>query len=317
MNKTILTFFLIGLLIYSAEAQVSVSLPQLNASEPIGSIIEIPVSVDDLTGLNVIAYQFTMNFDPSVLLPDSPYISTSGTLSSGSSWSVMANPNISGQITVGAFGSGALAGSGHLLKLIFKVMVANGSTPMNFSSFLFNAGNPSSTAINGSFTNFDCSESQTIVIPAGWSGISSFINPSVNNMVNMFSSISNQLLLVKNFTGSYSPILGISPNEPWNPYSGYFIKLTEPAVFTICGQDITNRQVSLVEGWNIVPVLADCIYFLDEVMNGLNFRIIQEAATQNVYWPEKGIQTLDFFEPGKAYLINMNSPGVLIFSGCK
>jgi len=313
MKNYVLTFLISFFLSLQISAQVQVSLPDLVYSSPIGTIIEIPVSCGTLTGLNVIAYQFNIAFNDGVLVPESPYYSTVGTLSSTNGWTVMANAGVQNQVSIGAFGSGALSGSGTLLKLIFRISSANGNTPLGLNSFYFNAGNPQVTLVNGSFTNQDCSNSQTLVIPAGWSGISSFLVPSDPNMVNMFYPIETKVEMVSNFTNSYSPVFGISPSQPWNTNSGYFIKLSEPVQFQICGQLTQNKTINLATGWNFVPVLSDGVYFCEEVMFGLNFEIVQAAAGMDVYWPSKDIQTLYFFEAGKSYLIKMNSPGIITF----
>lgn len=313
MKKLIFTVIISFFLISRVNAQVTVTLPDLVYSSPIGTIIDIPVSCGSLTGLNVIAYQFKITFDNGVLVPESPYYSTAGTLSSTNGWTVMANAGVANQVSIGAFGSGALSGSGTLVKLIFKIASANGSTPLGLNSFYFNAGNPQVTTANGSFTNQDCSNFQTFVIPAGWSGISSFLVPSDPNMVNTFFPIENKLLMINNFTNRYSPIYGILPILPWDSNSGYFIKLSEPVIFQICGQPIPNKTLNLVTGWNLVPVLSDGVYFCEEVMSGLNFEIVKAAVGTDVYWPSEDIQTLYFFEAGKAYLIKMNSPGSITF----
>jgi len=294
-------------------AQVQVGLPDLVYSSPIGTIIEIPVSCGNLTGLNVIAYQFSISFNSNILVPESPYYSTTGTLSSKTGWSAMANPNIQNQLTIGAFGSAPLTESGVLLKLIFKVAAANGASTLYFSAFLFNAGSPAAILDNGSFINQDCTSGQTLVIPAGWSGISAYISPFDSDMVNMFAPIQSKLSMVSNFTNQYSPIFGIPPSQPWDSNSGYFIKLTEPAQLQICGQEIQNKVVTLTAGWNLVPVVSNNIFFIDQLLSGLNFEIVKEVASIYIYWPSKNIQTLDFFEPGKSYLIKMNSPGSIIF----
>lgn len=317
MKKILLTSILFGCLMMQTVAQVSVSLPDLTTSIPPGTIVEIPVTVENLTGLNVIAYQFLISFDNSIIVPESPYYLSTGTLSSTSGWSVMANPNIPNKLTIGAFGSSPLSGNGTLVKLTFKVMTAVGSSPLTFNSFLFNAGNPASITTNGSFTNQVCTETQTLVIPSGWSGISTFIDVSNPDMVSMFSPIVNNLLMVRNNENSYSPPNGITPTQQWDTYSGYFIKLNEPELLSFCGQELQNRSLTLDAGWNLMPVLNNCIYFCEEILYGLDYEFVQAAAGLDVYWPSKSIQTLYFFEPGKAYLIKMNSPGVVTFSDCK
>lgn len=314
-----IVFILLVMSVFSLRifGQISVGLPVLNTSVTVGTVIEIPVTVGNLTGANVIAYQFQMGFDSDVLIPESPYFIKSGTISNATGWSVMANPNVPGQLTIGAFGSSALSGSGTLIKLTFKVLTASGSSPLVFNSFLFNAGNPASNTTNGSFSNQICSEIQTLVIPAGWSGISTFIDVSNPDLVSMFAPVEDELLMVMNTTNSYSPPNGIVPDEPWNTYSGYFIKMEEQVILNICGQELQNKSLNLNVGWNLIPVLNDCVYFCEEILYGLDYEFVQVAAGVDVYWPSKSIQTLYFFETGKSYMIKMNSPGVITFSDCK
>ncbi len=65
----------------NATTPVTVSLPQ--ASGASGSTVTIPITVSDLAGLGVVAYDLTLVFDPAVLQPQNPAIDTAGTLSSG------------------------------------------------------------------------------------------------------------------------------------------------------------------------------------------------------------------------------------------
>ncbi len=132
---------------------VFVSLPDTAVAHPSGTIIEIPVFVSNLTGLNIEAYQFILEFNNSVIVPEYPYYINSGTVSAAPGWSVMANHTISNKLIVGAIGYTALTGSGILLKLKFRILVDEGSCSLTFSPFLFNAGNPVASITNGSFTN--------------------------------------------------------------------------------------------------------------------------------------------------------------------
>jgi hypothetical protein len=132
----------------------------------------------------------------------------------------------------------------------------------------------------------------------------------------MFATIQTDLLMVNNFTNSYSPVYSDPPEQPWDSYSGYFIKLNQPKQFQICGQELSNKTVSLSVGWNLLPVLSDCVYFCEEILFGLDYEFIQASAGLDIYWPSRGIQTLYFFEPGKSYLIKMNSAGSVTFPAC-
>jgi len=106
------------------------------------------------------------------------------------------------------------------------------------------------------------------------------------------------------------------PSAPWNSYSGYFIKMDAPVQLNITGFEIQNRTVSLTAGWNLVPVLTNCDYAIEEVMSGLNFEIVKPVAGSEVFWPSMEIYGLNLFETGKAYLIKMNSAGTITFPAC-
>ncbi len=152
MKQTLVLFFLI-IKVCIVLAQVEVSLPEIDNSEPQGTIIEISVDVGMLTGLNVIAYQFDIIFDQEIITPAEPYFSVSGTISDMPGWTIMANPNVAGKLTIGAFGSSPLEGSGVLLNLVFHINADTGSCPLVFDSFIFNNGSPEAVMIDGSFSN--------------------------------------------------------------------------------------------------------------------------------------------------------------------
>jgi uncharacterized protein (TIGR03437 family) len=120
-----------------------------DASGGSGSSITIPLSVGSLTGLNVTAYQFTLNYNSSVL--QSPTFSLGGTLSSN--FNVQANTSTAEQLRIVAFGTSALSGSGTLLNLRFNVIGGAGATSaLALTGFVFNEGTPCANAVNGQFT---------------------------------------------------------------------------------------------------------------------------------------------------------------------
>ena len=130
----------------NAAAAVTVSLPNTSAAS--GSSVSIPITVGDLTGLAVVAYDCTLTFDPNVLQLQSPATDSAGTLSSG----LTITPNVSspGRLIISAFGANALAGAGTLLNLRFNVVGAPGSsTPLTWQTFTFNEGTPSASTASG------------------------------------------------------------------------------------------------------------------------------------------------------------------------
>lgn len=165
MKHKLLIIFFLTAGVSSMTAQVVVTLPQMNVSVAPGTIIEVPVDIGTITGMNVVAYQFTLTFDENILKPESPFIIATGTISGQAGMSVMPNAGIQNKLIVGAFGANPLQGNGTLLRLVFKVMAAQGSSPLTFSSFVFNAGNPQANITQGSFTNQYGATPLTIGLP--------------------------------------------------------------------------------------------------------------------------------------------------------
>ena len=139
---------------------VPVSLPSVIATN--GATVNIPVTVTDLTGLGVRAYDLQVTYNPAVLQPLATPYDTSGSLSSG----MFITPNAanSGHLIISAFQTSDLSGSGTLLNLKFTVVgTAGQSTPLTFENytdpntlvhtgFRFNAGNPQASTTNGSLS---------------------------------------------------------------------------------------------------------------------------------------------------------------------
>lgn len=128
-------------------AQISVTLPNVvntTGNEEIGA-----VTVGDLTGQNVTAFQFTVFYDDSIV--EITGINTAGTLTDGLGF-YSVNTNISGQITVAWAGPDPLSGSGTLLNLEF--LFGNiGVSALDFqNTFLFNEGTPTDTEVAGTAT---------------------------------------------------------------------------------------------------------------------------------------------------------------------
>jgi uncharacterized protein (TIGR03437 family) len=134
----------------SASAQtINVSLPQLTAAP--SSSLTVPITVGDLTGRGVIAYDFTLTFDQNVLQLQDPAFDHTGTLSSA--MTIVANTATPGRLRLVAFGINNLTGAGVLLNLKFNVIGAAGSSsPLTLQVFNFNEGDPQANRTNGAVT---------------------------------------------------------------------------------------------------------------------------------------------------------------------
>lgn len=130
-----------------AFAQVSVTFPTVSGA--VGSSTTVPITVGDLTGLNVASYQFTLFYDKNII--DVTGIETAGTKSE--SGQISSNPDLAnGKLLVAWANGTALTGSGTLLKIkvTFKAAGMTDLDPM--ATFLFNSGVPAATITKGKAT---------------------------------------------------------------------------------------------------------------------------------------------------------------------
>ncbi len=127
-----------------AAATVIVALPTVNKLAP--STFVSPVTVDNVTGLNISAYQFNILYDPSVIAPSGPNFgcSTTGTLSAAAGLGATCNNQVidatHAKVLIAAFGSASLTGSGTILNVQFTTTgTASNISPLQFQElYLFN-----------------------------------------------------------------------------------------------------------------------------------------------------------------------------------
>ncbi|MBK8464842.1 MAG: hypothetical protein IPL32_03345 [Chloracidobacterium sp.] len=149
---------------------IPVSLPAINVAP--GSTFIVPVTVGDLTGNDVISYDFHVAFDPEIIQPASPAFDVAGTLSS--SMSITPNTDFSGHLIISAFQAPNMTGSGTLINLRFVALGEQGQTTelaladytdpnTEFHpAFQFNEGVPGRTITDGSVTVSGSSISGTV-----------------------------------------------------------------------------------------------------------------------------------------------------------
>jgi hypothetical protein len=155
----------------------------------------------------------------------------------------------------------------------------------------------------------------TINIPAGWSGISSYIVPNDNDIEDLFDNMNESLIYLGNLSGIYFPELEINTLHQWDSHSGYVIKTSAPTSISIEGGYETNLTIQLASGWNLIPVLSPENVNAETLFAPLgdSFEVASEVAGMAVYWPEFQITTLRILQPGKSYFIRVNQPCLLHF----
>ncbi|MGK9368669.1 putative Ig domain-containing protein [Melioribacter sp. Ez-97] len=129
----------------STFAQVSVTLPNVAGSAGIEK--SGAITVGDLTGQNVLSFEFTLTYDKNVVYITG--VDQAGTLVDGLG-SIQVNADTAnGKISVAWASGSALEGEGTLLKLNFMFRNA-GTTALDFGgTFKFNAGTPAASVVAG------------------------------------------------------------------------------------------------------------------------------------------------------------------------
>lgn len=164
-----------------------------------------------------------------------------------------------------------------------------------------------------SSTAFD---QQIIGIPAGWSGLSSFLAPPNSSVVSMFQPIIADLIILESQTAMYWPEENINTIGNWSTHEGYIIKLSSPVQLIFTGNIEVNKTLQLTAGWNLIPVLSSCDVDVSALFNGKDLIIVKEVAGWKLFWPAMSVNTLGVLQSGNAYFVKMGSPTEITFPEC-
>jgi len=116
---------------------IRVEAPVLRADP--GTEVEIPLSIRDLSGKGVAAYQFDIEYDPEVLEPRKAAATLAGTISEG--MMVTSNSPEPGLLKVVVYGVHPIEGGGPLVNLKFTAIGTVGSrSPLTVKGFMLNEG---------------------------------------------------------------------------------------------------------------------------------------------------------------------------------
>lgn len=162
------------------------------------------------------------------------------------------------------------------------------------------------------------STSQILLIPQGWSGISSYIIPENTDIAEIFAPIFDDLIIVQQMDAVYSPMFGINTIGVWDNQSGYKIKVENATYLTISGTPNTENQLTIQAGWNLIPVPITCPKQISDVFAEFpEITVIKEIAGMGIYWPEMNIFTLNTLTPGNAYYVLSSSSFIVTFPDCE
>lgn len=157
---------------------------------------------------------------------------------------------------------------------------------------------------------------QDIMLEAGWSGISGYLAPADDNIVQMFNQVVSDMVMLNDLTNIYYPAQNINTLANWDYTSGYLLKMNNNHELKMNGSLLDSKDLDISQGWSLMPVLSDCEADVVELFSGYPTTFIKEVAGWKVYWPEYGINTLNYLEPGKAYFAKMEGQALITFPEC-
>ena len=164
---------------------------------------------------------------------------------------------------------------------------------------------------------------QTINIPDGWSGISTWLSPQNPVVADIFENMvqNNELIVFQNYSSIYWPGQGINTidaNGGWDYQSGYQLKVNGNQQITIAGNSPASKTLTYESpGWYLIPVLNACGVAPEELFTDMlnHLEIIKEVAGVRLFWP--GVfQNLYELEPGKSYAARFADAVSFTFPEC-
>ena len=166
------------------------------------------------------------------------------------------------------------------------------------------------------------SKTHEVVIPEGWSGISSYLlpRPSTLPVASLFAPVVSNLVILQDLTKTYWPSQNVNTIGNWSATTGYKIKLNNAITLPIIGCDVAAKTLNFANTWRLIPILSACNVPIETLFAGklTKITIIKEIAGPNVYWPAMNIKTLLTLQPGKSYMIKTSSTSVftVTFPAC-
>jgi hypothetical protein len=153
---------------------------------------------------------------------------------------------------------------------------------------------------------------------SGWNGVSLHVEPINPSVENIFSSFTDNYVIMQNLTSVYWPTIPVNTIGTWDVMSGYAIKFSSDVNIEVCGTELSSRELTLSPGWHYLPVLSECPVSIADIFDPFidDIVLVKELIGTEVYWPELNIFSLQELIPGTAYSIKTSTELTLIYPEC-
>ncbi|MEA3443168.1 MAG: T9SS type A sorting domain-containing protein, partial [Bacteroidota bacterium] len=160
-------------------------------------------------------------------------------------------------------------------------------------------------------------DTQTISLNQGWNIISTNLHPCDASVENIYSSVINEICIVKDYEGNvFWPMVSINTIGNNITGRGYLVKTTSSNNFEVTGYSLMPEYnpIDLPAGWSMIAYLrnnpADLVAILSPYVSDIN---IVKDENGDVYWPSLGLNSVGDFDPGQGYQIYTNIPFSLTY----
>ncbi len=160
-------------------------------------------------------------------------------------------------------------------------------------------------------------DTQYVELIAGWSLISTYIEPEYPLVDSVFSSVYISTTMVKNGTGNvYWPAFNLNLIGDMVLGEGYQVNMstteTLAMVGTACVPELTT--LSVPAGWSILGYLRQVPGDAAEMVSPIVSEVlIMKNSNGDVYWPSFGVNAMGDMESGQGYQINLYNADSLTY----
>ncbi|MCO5252174.1 MAG: hypothetical protein M9949_12265 [Candidatus Kapabacteria bacterium] len=168
-----------------------------------------------------------------------------------------------------------------------------------------------------SFTTVEAA--QSISLNTGWNLISTYVEPEIAALEDVFSEIEGSTVIVKNNSGQiYYPEFDINDIGDWDIKQGYQVYMSSAETLTISGEKVVpeTTEITLTTGWNMLAYLRDNAMDIEIVLASLvadDKLVIAKDNMGNVFYPAFDINMIGDMLPGQGYQIYLISGATLTY----
>jgi hypothetical protein len=158
---------------------------------------------------------------------------------------------------------------------------------------------------------------QSINLAAGWSIMSTYIDPVAPQVDSVFASVVTSISIIKNTTGHvFWPAFNLNMIGNLIIGQGYQVKMNVNESLDIVGTAVIPEltPVMLQTGWNIIGYLrqspGDAVSMLTSIVNELT---VLKNGDGQVYWPAFNLNMIGNLLPGSGYLCCLSASTTLTY----